>query len=197
MKFASTIYPRMINSTDLRNGTTFIVDGAPYVVLEYKFIKMGRGGATVRVTARNLKTGSTEEKTYSSNVTVEDAATSKRALQYLYQDGEEVVFMDPRTFEQVSIARRVLKDQISYLREGDLVNVLYWGEEPLSVELPLKIELKVTETDPGIKGNSASNMLKNATLENGMVVRVPLFINSGDRVRVDTRSGAYVERVAK
>lgn len=187
----------MINSTDLRNGTTFIVDGAPYVVLEYKFIKMGRGGATVRVTARNLKTGSTEEKTYSSNVTVEDAATSKRSLQYLYQDGEEVVFMDPRTFEQASIARRVLKDQIPYLREGDLVNVLYWGEEPLSVELPLKIELKVTETDPGIKGNSASNMLKNATLENGLVVRVPLFINNGDKVRVDTRSGTYVERVAK
>ena len=187
----------MINSTDLRNGTTFIVDGQPYVVLEYKFIKMGRGGATVRVTARNLKTGSTEEKTYSSNVTVEDASTSKKALQYLYQDGEEVVFMDPRSYEQASIARKVLKDQIPYLREGDTVNVLYWGEEPLSVELPLKIELKVTDTDPGIKGNSAANMLKNAVLENGLTVRVPLFIKNGDRVRVDTRTGAYVERVTK
>lgn len=195
----------MINSTDLRNGTTFVVDGQPYVVLEYKFIKMGRGGATVRVTARNLKTGSTEEKTYSSNVTVEDASTTKRALQYLYQDKEEVVFMDPRTFEQASIARNILKDQIVYLREGDTVNVLYWEDpstgsgqaEPLSVELPLKIELKVTDTDPGIKGNSASNMYKSAVLENGLVVRVPLFIKNGDRVRVDTRSGAYVERVAK
>lgn len=187
----------MINSTDLRNGTTFVVDGQPYVVLEYKFIKMGRGGATVRVTARNLKTGSTEEKTYSSNVTVEDAFTTKRALQYLYQDREEVVFMDPRTFEQASIARNILKDQIVYLREGDIVNVLYWGDEPLSVELPLKIELKVTDTDPGIKGNSASNMYKSAVLENGLVVRVPLFIKNGDRVRVDTRSGQYVERVAK
>lgn len=187
----------MINSTDLRNGTTFIVDGQPYVVLEYKFIKMGRGGATVRVTAKNLKTGSTEEKTYSSNVTVEDAQTSKKALQYLYQDGEEVVFMDPRSYEQASIARKVLKDQIPYLREGDTVNVLYWGEEPLSVELPLKIELKVTDTDPGIKGNSAANMLKNAVLENGLTVRVPLFIKNGDRVRVDTRTGSYVERVTK
>ena len=195
----------MINSTDLRNGTTFIVDGAPYVVLEYKFIKMGRGGATVRVTAKNLKTGSTEEKTYSSNVTVEDAQTSKKALQYLYQDGEDVVFMDPRSFEQATISRKVLKDQIPYLREGDTVNVLYWSfgsaqdkeDEPLLVELPLKIELKVTDTDPGIKGNSAANMLKNATLENGLIVRVPLFIKNGDKVRVDTRSGAYVERVAK
>lgn len=187
----------MINSTDLRNGTTFLVDGQPYVVIQYNFIKMGRGGATVRVTARNLKSGSIEEKTYSSNIAVEEALTTKKALQYLYQNGEDVVFMDPRSFDQASIAKKVLKDQVPYLREGDTVNVLFWGDEPLSVELPLKIELKVTETDPNIKGNSASNMYKNATLENNLIIRVPLFIKNGDKVRVDTRTGSYVERVAK
>lgn len=184
----------MINSTDLKNGVAFLHHGKPYQVVNYSLIKMGRGGATVKLIARNLEMGSTEEISFSSNVSVEEADTLKRILQYLYNDGTNAVFMDGKTFEQVEVPLSVLGDQIKYLNDGDSVVVLFWGEKALSIDLPPKVTVEIAETDPGVKGNSVSNLYKPAKTANGLLVKVPLFINKGEKVVVDTRNGSYVER---
>jgi len=185
----------MLNSTDLKNGVTFLADGKPYKVVKYEFIKMGRGGATVKIKVRNLESGSVEDKSYSSNVKVDDLVTSKRTLQYLYTAEPVATFMDPNTYEQIEIPTASIKDELPYIKEGESVAILFWGDKPLSIDIPPKVTMVVAETDPGVKGNSASNMYKSAKLENGVSVRVPLFINTGDKIRVDTRNGEYVERV--
>jgi elongation factor P len=183
-----------IASTDLKNGVTFLYYGKPYQVIKYSLIKMGRGGAVVKVNVRNIETGSVEEKSFSSNVTVDDLTTSKRKLQFLYKDSVNVVFMDPATYEQVEIPLSVIGEQVAYLKEGTEVDILFWDEKPLSVDIAPKVVLTVVETDPGVKGNSATNMFKPAILENGLKVKIPLFINVGEKIRVDTRNGEYVER---
>jgi elongation factor P len=184
----------MIASTQLRNGTTYLRNGEPCQVVRYALIKMGRGGATVKVTVRNLLTGAVVDDSYSSNIKVEPVTTTKRRLQYLFSDGSTVTLMDPTSFEQVEIPHKVVADQLAYIKEGDSVDVLFWDERVLSIDLPPKVTLTVTDTAPGVKGNSAANLYKQATLENGLSVRVPLFINAGEKVRVDTRTGEYVER---
>lgn len=184
----------MIDATDLKNGVTFLFDGKPYQVIKYSHIKVGRGGATVRVTVRNLESASLEEKTFSSEVRVDEVNTNKRKLQYLYKDSANAIFMDTKSYEQVEIPLPVLGEQIAFMKEGDSADVLFWDEKPLSVELPPKVVLAVVETDPGVKGNSAVNIYKPARLENGLNVKVPLFIKEGDKIRVDTRTGEYVER---
>ncbi len=190
----------MINATDLKNGITFLSNDKPYKVIKYSHVKVGRGGATVRVVAKNLESGATEEKTYSANVKVEDIHTQKRKLQYLYRDATSSVFMDPASFEQVEIPISVLSDEIPFMKEGDNVDVLFWSfgeaqDKALSVEIPPKVDLKVIDTPPGVKGNSAANIYKPAKLENGLDIKVPLFINTGEKIRVDTRTQEYVERV--
>lgn len=192
----------MIPVTELRSGATFQISGIPYQVTKYEHVKVGRGNATIRITARNLRTGGSEEKTFNSGATVEPILTTKRQLQYLYEDPTSVFFMDPKTYEQVEIGKKVLGDTVSFLQEGQSVNVLFWSfdgaqdkDEALSVDIPPSVVLAVAETGPGVKGNSATNIYKPATLENGLTVKVPLFINIGDKVKVDTRSGDYVERV--
>ena len=185
----------MISATDLKNGTAFLSYGKPYQVIKYSLIKMGRGGAVVKLTVRNLETGSTEEKSLSSNMAVDEVNTYKKRLQYLYTSGDGITFMDPKTFEQAEIPAVVLGEGKSYLKEGETIDVLFWDEKPLSVEFPPKVELKVTECDPGVKGNSATNIYKPATLENGLTLKVPLFIKIGDKIKVDTRTGEYIERV--
>lgn len=192
----------MLSSTELRAGRTFHIDGTPYQVLKYEHIKIGRGGATVRVSVRNLRTGANDEKTFSTSQTVEEITTIKRRLQYLYSDGENAVFMDPKTYEQVEVGKNILKNDLLYLKEGDLADLLFWVEgeasskdKPLGIDLPPKVNLTVADTAPGVKGNSAANIYKSATLENGLVVKVPLFIKAGDKIKVDTRSGEYTERV--
>ncbi len=184
----------MINSTDLKNGVTFLRNSQPYKVVKYSLIKMGRGGATVKLLARNLESGANEDISLSSNVKVEEVSTQKKRLQYLYKDGKMAFFMSPQNFEQIEIPLTVLGDDINYIKEGSEADVLFWGEKALSIDLAPKIVLTVTDTDPGIKGNSASNMYKSATLENGLSVKVPLFIKIGEKIRVDTRSGEYLER---
>lgn len=186
----------MIPVTDLRKGTTFEINGVPYVVLEYNHIKMGRGGATIRVSTKNLKDGSVEEKTFNNGASVEPITTIKKKLQFLY-GGVLSMFMDPRSFEQVEISKDVIGKDIDYLKEGQIIDVLFWDEKPLGVELPPNVILIVSEADPGVKGNSATNIYKSVKLENGLTVKAPLFIKVGDKIRVDTRTGAYVERVAK
>lgn len=184
----------MLASTDLKNGVTFLRNDKPYKVIKYSLIKMGRGGATVKLEARNLETGATEHVSYSSNVKVDEVSTQKRRLQYLYNDGVNVAFMDPKSFEQVEIPVKVVEDQLVYIKEGDSADILFWEDKPLSIDIAPKVVLTVTETDPGVKGNSVSNIYKPATLENGLQVKVPLFINKGEKIRVDTRTGDYIER---
>jgi elongation factor P len=187
----------MISATELKNGVAFLQYGKPYQVIKYTLIKMGRGGAVVKVLAKNLESGSTEEKTFSSNVAVEEANTYKRKLQYLYQDGINATFMDPKDFSQVEIALEILGSDIKYIKEGENVDVLFWDEKALSIALAPSVVMEVIETDPGVKGNSASNMYKPATLQNGIITKVPLFIKQGEKIRVDTRTGEYLERANK
>lgn len=191
----------MIEATNLKNGTTFKYGGKPYRVVRYTFSKIGRGGATVRVSVKNLLTGSNEEKTFSSAVKVDEITTTKRKLQYLYSDGETAYFMDPTSYEQVEIPKSVVEDELLYIKEGEEVTVLFWSgagdkdDRALSIDIPPKVTMVVTDTAPGTKGNSATNMYKTAKLENGLDLKVPLFINKGDKIRIDTRTGGYVERV--
>ncbi len=187
----------MINSTDLKNGTTFLKNGKPFKVIKYSLIKMGRGGATVKVTARNIETGTIEHLSFSSNVKVESLTTSKKKLQYLYSDGKTAYFMDPETYEQVEIPLSLVAEEVAYIKEGESANILFWDDRPLSIDIPPKVTLKVIACDPGVRGNSATNVYKPAKMENALEAKVPLFINPGDRVVVDTRTGEYVERVKK
>ncbi|OGM15338.1 elongation factor P [Candidatus Woesebacteria bacterium RBG_19FT_COMBO_42_9] len=192
----------MIAATDLKNGATFLSNDEPYQVIKYSLIKMGRGGAVVKVTAKNLMSGSIEERSFSSNVTVDEVTTTKRQLQYLYKDAKSAVFMDPKSYEQVEIPLSILGDQILFVKEGGNATILFWSfggaqdkeDKALSIEIPPKVTFVVRETDPGVKGNSATNIYKPATLENGLKLKVPLFIEKGDRITVDTRTGEYVER---
>lgn len=184
----------MLNSTDLKNGVTFLHHGKPFKVIRYSLIKMGRGGATVKVRARNIENGNIEELSFSSNIKVEGLTTSKKNLQYLFKSGSVVTFMDPRSYEQIEIPLSLVENEIAYVKEGEEVNILFWEEKPLSIDIPPKAVMEVIETDPGVRGNSATNVYKPARLENGLEVKVPLFIKTGDKIKVDTRDGTYVER---
>lgn len=184
----------MLGATELKNGTAFLYEGKPFKVLKYELNKMGRGGAVVRVSCSNLETGANVEHAFSSNLTFPVVDLSKQKLQYLYKDDSRAYFMNPASYDQVEIPLSVLGKDIAFVKEGEETVILFWGEKPLSVELSPKIVLKVTETDPGVKGNSATNIYKPAVLENGLKLKVPLFINTGDKIRVDTRTGEYIER---
>jgi elongation factor P len=184
----------MINSTDLKNGVTFLYYEKPYKVINYSLIKMGRGGATVKLTARNMETGATAPLSFSSNFKVDEVVTNKRRLQYLFKDAHTVTFMDPASFDQVEIPVSVIENELPFIKEGDNVDVLFWNDKALSVDIQPKVVLKVIETDPGVKGNTVSNLYKPAKMENGLIIKVPLFINAGEKIRVDTRTSAYIER---
>ena len=186
----------MITASQLKTGTTFEIDGTPYKVLKYRHQKIGRGGANVILSIKNLKTGTKEEKTYNSSVKVEPISTVKRPLQFLYNDGSNAVFMDSTTYEQVEVPTNIIQDEIPYLKEGEIVDVLFWEDKVLSVDIPPKVVLTVADTAPGVKGNSATNIYKPDQLENGVDIKVPLFIKIGDRIKVDTRTGEYVERTS-
>lgn len=185
----------MIEATDLKAGTTFLMDGKPYRVVKYTHSKIARGGGTVKLSVRNLHSGILEEKSLRSNVKVNDITTVKKTLQFLYVDGASVVFMDTRTYEQVGISVKTVGEQLKFIKEGENVDVLFWNDKPLSVDIPSRVTLKVMDTAPGVKGNSATNVYKPAKLENSLELKVPLFIKNGDKIRVDTRTGEYVERV--
>jgi elongation factor P len=185
----------MISVTELRNGTTFQEGGKPFLVLDYKHTKLGRGKANIRIKVKDLLSGRILEKTYISGAKVEPIETQKRQMQYLYRDGENFVFMDPKSFEQVTFSSKLLGEQGRFLKEGQLVSVLFGEKKALFVEIPIGVVLSVKETGPGVKGDTATRSFKPATLENKIVVKVPLFIKVGDRVKVDTRTGEYLERV--
>lgn len=185
----------MISGTDLKTGVTFLFKEQPHQVIKYTHTKMGRGGATIKVNIRNLATGSLAEESFTPNSKLEEVNTIKRRLQYLYSDGEVATFMHPETYAQYEVPMEVLGDSILFVKEGSDVDVLFWDEKALSVDVPSKVTLEVTETEMGVKGNSATNVFKPAKLENGLEVKVPLFIKKGDKIKVDTRESTYVERV--
>lgn len=183
----------MLVVSELRAGTIFEADGQLWQVLSYEHIKLGRGSATIKVKVKNVRTGSTTEKGFINGAKVNDVQVFKKELQYLYKDGDVAYFMYPSTYEQITIPLKVINGE-AFLKEGDTYTISFLGEEALDVILPPKVDLTVTDTAPGVKGNSASNVFKDAVLENGISVKVPLFIDIGDKVRVDTRTGAYTER---
>jgi len=183
----------MISVTELRAGTTYQEDGNFFTVLSYEHIKMGRGSANIKVKVKNVKTGSIVDKSYINGAKIQDMHVIKKDMQYLYKDDDGVYFMDGETFEQISIPLKVVPEHI-YLKEGETFVVSFLDGEPLTVLLPPKMTFKVTETAPGAKGNSATNVFKEAILENGLKTRVPLFIHTGEMIRVDTRTGAYSEK---
>ena len=180
-------------ATDLKTGKIFKEDGFPFRVDKYSFSKVARGGATVRVKARNLLTGQVIEKSYNGNTKVEEADMSRRVVSYLYEDNG-YVFMDPATYEQFTIPRDIVGDTSYYLVPGGEVSVLSFENKPIAVEVANTIILEVTYTEPGYKGNTVTNTLKDATMSNNMSVRVPTFIKIGDKIKVDTRTGEYISK---
>ncbi|MGD9387992.1 MAG: elongation factor P [Gammaproteobacteria bacterium] len=183
------------STNEFRSGLKLLLDGDPCVILENEFVKPGKGQAFNRVRIRNLKTGRVNEKTFKSGESVEGADVIDTEMQYLYYDGEFWHFMVPDTFEQHAAGENVVGDAKDWLKEQDLCQVTLWNGQPLLVSPPNFVELKIVETDPGVRGDTATGGQKPAKLETGAVVRVPLFIEEGEVIRVDTRTGAYVSRV--
>ena len=184
----------MISSNDFRPGTTIEYDGSIWRVIEFMHVKPGKGAAFVRTKLKNIRTGAVKEMTFRAGEKVARARIENRQMQYLYNDGASYTFMDSETFEQMSIAREQLEYEINFLKENmNCIVVLYEGEA-IGVDLPNTVELEVAETEPGIRGDTATGGSKPAKLETGYVVQVPFFINQGDRLIVDTRSGQYVSR---
>jgi elongation factor P len=184
-----------ITTNDLKNGITLEIDNALFQVVEFQHVKPGKGGAFVRTKLRNLKNGSVFDRTFNAGIRVEQAVVEKKDMQFLYRDGDEYVFMDTETYEQTNVAPVALGDAADYLVEQAVAILGFYNGEIVTVEIPASVELEVTNTDPGVQGDRVSGARKPATLQTGVVLQVPLFINTGDRVKVDTRSGEYITRV--
>ncbi|MEM7346129.1 MAG: elongation factor P [Chloroflexota bacterium] len=185
----------MIEVNALRKGATFTQDNDLFKVLDYTHNKTARGSATIRVKVRNLRSGGTLEKTFNGGERVQDITLDHVEAQYLYTDGNLYYFMDTETYEQPAINQDVLTDIIPYLSENMMVKISSYNNEPLSIEIPLTVELEVVETEPGFAGDTAQGATKPATVSTDLVVHVPLFVNTGDVIRIDTRTGQYVTRV--
>jgi len=184
----------MYQPTDLKKGTIMKLDGQPFRVIDYGQKVMGRGGSIVNVKLKNLITGAVIPKTFKGQDKIESAEVSSRTVQYLYTDGSDFYFMDPTSFEQFQLPAADMEDIADYLREGDEVSLQSFDDKVINVELPKTLSLKVTYTETVVKGDTTSNVLKDATLETGKVVKVPAFIKVGDVLKVDTRDGSYLER---
>lgn len=190
----------MISVTQLRNGATFLIGKEPFRVLKYTHTHLSRGGGTIRVKARSLLTGHVCDKTFKSGERVEDVEVERKKLQFLYRDGDEFYFMHPVTFAQIAVLGKVFGGAARFLTEGKEYVLFFWDspttgeEEVLDIDLPAKMDLPVIEAAPGVKGDTQASVYKDAVLANGLKTRVPLFIRKGDVIRVDTRTGEYVER---
>jgi len=183
-----------ITTNDLKNGMTLELDRDLVQVVEFQHVKPGKGHAFVRTTLRNVRTGAVVDRTFRAGEKVERAMIDKRSMQFLYRDGADYVFMDDETYDQRNLAPAALGAAARYLVEQATALILLFGEEVIGVELPAAVELVITETEPGVQGDRVSGARKPATLETGLVVQVPLFIETGERVKVDTRSGEYLSR---
>jgi elongation factor P len=183
-----------ISSNDIRNGITIKVDDGLFTVVEFQHVKPGKGGAFVRTKLRNARSGAVIERTYRSDERLEQAIIDKRDMQYLYRDGEDYIFMDQSTYDQVPVSAKNLGTAANFLKETGTAILMIHDDEIIGVELPASVELKVAETEPGIQGDRVSGARKPATLETGYVVQVPLFVGPGETIKVDTRSGEYLTR---
>ncbi len=184
-----------LNITEVRNGTFFKEGKDILMVVTYEHVKMGRGSGTIKLKVKNMRTGATLEKTFITGARVEEANVEKKKTQFLYKDGETYSFMDPVSFEQFTIPGSILGNNVKYLKDGlDVILIVSEGEA-LGLELPVSLVYTISETGPEEKGNTVSNVYKEATLENGLVVKVPMFMGAGEKVKVDTRSGEYIERI--
>jgi elongation factor P len=185
-----------ISTNDLKNGMTLDLPEGLLSVVEFQHVKPGKGGAFVRTKLKNLRTGAVLDRTYRADEKLEQAVIDKREMQFLYVDGDQDVFMDTETYDQLPTPRQALGDAAKYLKQGDSVVLQMYADEIVGVDLPAAVELTVTETEPGLQGDRVSGARKPATLETGLQLQVPLFVNQGDRVKVDTRSGEYLTRAA-
>ena len=185
----------MLEANELRKGVTFELDGGLYRVLDYQHIKVGRGGATIRVRVRDLRSSATLEKTFNSGDRVQDIRLEKREVQYLYSDGDLYHFMDTETYEQPVLSSETLGDGVNYLTDGTTITLLTYDGESIDVELPVTVDLEVVHADPGYAGDTAQGATKEVTLSTGLKVQTPLFVQEGDVIRVDTRDGSYLTRV--
>lgn len=184
----------MISSNDFRTGVTIELDGGVWRVVDFLHVKPGKGSAFVRTTLKNVQTGNKLERTFRAGETVPQANLEKSVMQYTYKEGEQFVFMDMETYEQAPLNPEQIGDGVKYLKEGMEVNVVRWNEQVLEVELPNSVILEVTDTDPGVKGDTATGGTKPAIVETGATVMVPLFISIGERIKVDTRNDSYLGR---
>lgn len=184
----------MLGITDLKTGTGIVYNGDPHIVVKYEHSKLGRGGAIMRTKLKNLKTGASFDITFKGSDKFDEANLERRPCSFLYRDGASFAFMDSQSFEQFSLSADELGDKAHFLKEGVEVQVLFFEEKPVSVELPIKMDFEVTHTEPGVKGDTAQGGTKPATIETGATITVPLFVKIGDLIRVNTVEGTYVER---
>jgi elongation factor P len=184
-----------VSTSDFRNGITLDISEGLMQIIDFQHVKPGKGGAFVRTKLRNIRTGAVLERTYNAGEKMEQAIIDNREMQFLYKSGDDFVFMDTANYEQLDVAPTTLGESTDYLKENDNVLVRFYGEEIVGIELPAAVELVVAECEPGIQGDRVSGAKKPATLETGKVIQVPLFVNQGDKVKVDTRSGDYLTRV--
>ena len=184
----------MYSTTDFRKGLKIEIDGTPFEIIEFQHFEPGKGGAMVRTKLRNILNGRVLDNTFRSGEKVERPNLESRDMQFLYHEGEQLVFMDMTTYDQMHMDAEATDGKANYLKDGQECRVLLYNEKPLDIEIPASLVLEVTETEPGAKGDTVSNVTKPATLETGVVIQVPIFVNIGDRVKVDTRTNGYLGR---
>ena len=184
----------MLTAGDFRNGITFDMDGQVFQVIEFQHVKPGKGAAFVRTKFKNVITGAVVEKSFNPTDKFENAFIERKEYEYLYNDGELYYFMDSETYEQIPLDASKLGDNFKFVKENDIVKLMSYKGNVFSVEPPMFVTLEITETEPGVKGDTATNVTKAATLETGAVIKVPIFINEGEKVKIDTRTGEYMER---
>ena len=184
-----------VSTTEFRNGLKIEIDGEPYVIVEFQHVKPGKGGAFVRTKMKSLKSGNVIDRTFRSGEKVDVPELEEKTMQYLYAADKDRVLMDTSTYEQISMSEKQLGDSVNYLKENMEIKVLYFKGQPINIDIPMFVELKIARTDPGVRGDTASGGSKPATLETGAVVKVPFYLNEGDVVKIDTRSGIFIERV--
>jgi elongation factor P len=186
----------MISTGELKKGVIIEMDNQLFSILDYQHQKIGRGSAQVRMRLRNVRTGSISDTTVQAGTKFPRVRLEQRAMQYLYAEDQNYYFMDQESYDQIGLSAAQLGDTVNYLKDGMVIQVSFYENEPVDVEPPINVELQIVETDPGFRGDTASGGTKPATLETGLVVNVPLFVNEGDLLKVDTRSGEYIERVS-
>ena len=186
----------MISTGDLKKGVVFEMDGQLFQVMDYQHLKIGRGSAQVRMRLRNVRSGAVIDRTVQAGDKWPRVRLEHRSVQYLYEDPPNYVFMDQENYDQMTLSPQQLGDAVNYLKDGLELELLMHDSDPIGVELPITVELRIEETDPGFRGDTASGGTKPAKLETGLVVNIPLFVNTGELIRVDTRTGTYIERVS-